>query len=73
MIQTHIELNHTKTKMESVTLTLPELHNLKVTFTFEGRTLIANANELVNALRYHIYRKKQTHTAERLSSRLNNR
>ena len=58
MIRTHIELNEAKTKMESVTLTFTDLHNLRVTFTFEGRTLIAHANELFNALRYHIISKK---------------
>ena len=57
-IKTHIQLNETKTKMESVTLTLTDLHNLRVKFTFEGRTLIANANELVNAIRYHIISKR---------------
>jgi hypothetical protein len=41
LIQTRIELNHTMTKMESVTLTFPALHNLQVKFKFEGRTLIA--------------------------------
>jgi hypothetical protein len=53
-IQTRIELNHTRTKMESVTITFPELHNLQVKFEFDGRTLIASANELINSLRYHI-------------------
>ena len=57
-IKTHIQLNDMKTKMESVTLKIPELHNLRVTFTFEGKTLIANANELVNSLRYYIVSKK---------------
>jgi hypothetical protein len=40
--------------MESVTITFPELHNLQVKFEFDGRTLIASANELINSLRYHI-------------------
>ena len=50
--------------MESVTLTFPALHNLQIKFTFEGRTLIADANDLVNALRYHIVSTKaNTHTS----------
>ena len=65
LIQTHIRLNEAKTKMESVTLTFTELHNLRVTFTFEGRTLIAKANELINALRYHITSKRDNPTTSK--------
>ena len=69
MIRTSIELNRTNTKLESVTLTFPVLHNLQIKFTFEGRTLMANANELVNALRYHIVSTKTNpHTGTPLKS-----
>ena len=50
-IRTHIQLNKAKTKTEAVSLTIPELHNLTISFTVEGKTLIANANQLINSLR----------------------
>ena len=50
-IETEIKLNERGSAIQWVRLTFPALNNLSITIEFTGRTLIADADDLINALR----------------------